>query len=52
MSTDPSLSLSNILNAAEKLDSWMLSRVTKKIYLFQLKIDHYIMQTHIERDRC
>jgi len=37
MSTYPSLSLSNILNAAEKLDSGMLSRVTKKIYLYQLK---------------
>lgn len=37
MSTDPSLSLSNILNAAEKLDSGMLSRVTKNIYLLQLR---------------
>jgi len=33
--THPLLSISNILNATEKLDSGMLSRVTKKMYLQQ-----------------
>lgn len=33
MSTHPLLSTSNILNATEKLDSGMLSSVTKNIYL-------------------
>jgi hypothetical protein len=37
MSTHPLLSTSNILNATEKLDSGMLSSVTKKIYLFHRK---------------
>ena len=56
MSTDPSLSMSNILNAAEKLDSGMLSSVTKNIYLFQRKIrplctHTHTLQTDIKRER-
>lgn len=47
MSTHPLLSTSNILNAAEKLDSGMLSSVTKKIYLFHRKIRILWTQTKI-----
>lgn len=36
--TYPLLSMSNILNATLKLDSGMLSNVTKKIYLSWCKI--------------
>jgi len=47
MSTHPLLSTSNILNATEKLDSGMLSSVTKKIYLLHRKIRILWTQTKI-----
>lgn len=50
MSTHPLLSTSNILNATEKLDSGMLSSVTKKIYLFQRKIRELWTQTDVSPD--
>jgi hypothetical protein len=50
MSTHPLLSTSNILNATEKLDSGMLSSVTKKIYLFHRKIRVLWTKTDVSRE--